>query len=88
MAKSLAQGEAKWSRKTAQAGENWKRGTAGAGQRYSQGLAGTLGGPPSGHIVQSYESGIGAVSAADFQQAVAGKGTKWAENYRRAMTGS
>lgn len=87
MAKTIGQAQAKWERKTANAGENWKRGVAGSGGRYSRGIQDFLGAAPSGHVVSAWEAGTGAVSAADFQAAVGGKGSKWAENYRRAMAG-
>ena len=87
MAKTIGMAQAKYERKTAGAGERWKRGVNGAGSRYAAGESDFLGGPVSGQVVQAWEQGVGAVSADEFGRSVAGKGSKWAENYRRAMMG-
>jgi len=47
-----------------------------------------LGAPPSATVVADYEQGVAAISAQDFQNAIAGKGAKWAENLRRRFTGT
>ncbi len=87
MAKTIGMAQAKWERKTAGAGERWKRNTNGAAQRYAQGETEFLGAPVSGSVVQAWEQGVGAVGADEFQRSISGKGGKWAENYRRSMTG-
>lgn len=83
---SINTAQAKWERKMQTAGENWKRGVAGAESRYARGVSEFIGAPVAGHVVSAYGQGVGATTAADFQQAVSGKGSKWSENYRRAMT--
>lgn len=87
MAKTIGMAEAKYARKTANAGERWKRGVNGAGSRYAAGESDFLGAPVAGSVVQAWEQGVNAVTADEFGRSVAGKSGKWAENYRRAMTG-
>lgn len=86
MAKTLDMARVKWERKTANAGSNWKRGVQGQGGAFQRGLAEFLGATPRADIVSSWESGVGAVSAEDFQRSISGKGGKYAENLRRALT--
>jgi hypothetical protein len=83
---TLQSAQAKWERKTANAGAKWKAKTTGKGGEYSAGIQRFLGVAPSATVVSSYEQGVAAVSAQDFQNAIAGKGAKWAENYRIGMT--
>ena len=82
---SIASGQAKWERKTQGAGEKWKQGVSGAGGRYAQGLS-NAGAPPGPQTMSAWESGVSATSAADFQNSIAGKGAKWAENFRRGVS--
>ncbi len=82
---NIQMGQAKWERKMANAGERWKAGLAGATQRWAAGLS-AAGAAPGPMTTQAYESGISGTSAADFQQSVSGKGSKWAENFRRGIS--
>ncbi|HUY55344.1 MAG TPA: hypothetical protein VMV23_09330 [Candidatus Nanopelagicaceae bacterium] len=86
MAKSIAQGQAKWERKTANAGDKWKQSVAGAGGRYSQGLSESVGTQVGPQTTSAWEQGVGAVSAGDFNASISGKGSKWAENLRRGVS--
>ncbi len=86
MAKSVAQGQAKWERKTANAGDKWKQSVAGAGSRYASGLSESAGAPVGPQTMSSWEQGVGAVSAGDFNASISGKGSKWAENFRRGIS--
>jgi hypothetical protein len=81
---TLASAQAKWERKTANAGTKWQQATQGKGAAYAAGLT-RFGAPPSGSVVSAYEQGVSAVSAADFQASIAGKGSKYAENLRRGL---
>ena len=87
MAKSLAQGRAKWARKMQRAGPNWKGGVSGKDGAYSRGLSESVGAPVSGGVVSAWREGVDAVSAEDFQRSVSGKDAKWEENFRRGVTG-
>jgi hypothetical protein len=84
VAKTIAQGQAKWERKTGNAGDKWKQAVSGAGGAYARGLA-EAGAPPGPQTVSAWEQGTSAVRAGDFQQAISGKGSKWAENFRRGV---
>jgi len=86
MAKTLAQGQAKWERRTANAGEKWKAATNGAVGRWAAGVAESAGGSVGPMTRAAYEQGVGAVSASDFNQAISGKGSKWATNYRDGVS--
>jgi hypothetical protein len=86
MAKSLAQGQANWERKTANAGDRWKQGVAGGGARFQKGLSESVGGQVGPQTVGAWESGVNSVSASDFQSSISGKGSKWAENLRRGVS--
>lgn len=85
MAKSIAQGQSNWERKTQAAGARWKAGTQGAEDRWAAGLS-EAGAPPGPLTRAAYSSGIGSVSADDFQRSISGKGSKWAENFRRGIS--
>jgi len=85
MAKSIASGQAKWEAKTANAGDKWKASLAGAESRWAQGLS-EAGAPPGPLTTQAYSSGISRVSAQDFQASISGKGSRWAENFRRGIS--
>lgn len=82
---SLATAQAKWEAKMTNAGEKWKAGLAGAEGRWAQGLS-AFGTPPGPISSSNYSSGIARVTAADFQASVSGKGSKWAENFRRGIS--
>ena len=85
---TLQSAQAKWERKTANAGAKWKAAVTGKGAEYSAGVQRFLGAAPSAMVVSNYEQGVAGVSAQDFQNAIAGKGAKWAENLRRGLTGT
>ena len=80
MAKTLEQMRAKWERKTQNAGAKWQDRTRGAGGRLSEGLR-ALGVSPGPQFMAAWESGVGAVSATDFQQSISGKGEKLIRNF-------
>lgn len=87
---SLERARAKWERRTAGAGEKWKRGMSGAQSRYCKGLSEKLGVSYEACMAnagRSFGEGTGAISASDFQSAVSGKGSKWAEGVRRGIEG-
>ena len=83
---TLQSAQQKWERKTAGAGGRWKQATSGAGGRYAEGLTKFLGSAPSSAVVSRYSAGVDATSASDFDAAIAGKGSKWAEATRRGLT--
>lgn len=82
MAKTLAYATQKWERKTANAGGRWKAAVEGAGSRYCEGFQQFLG-HPAPQACAAFTAGVGAVSAAEFQGAIAGKGGKYAEALQR-----
>lgn len=75
----MAKGREKWERKTQNAGEKWKANTSGKGANLRDGLsrAGFNAGP---QFMASWEAGVAAVSASDFNSAIQGKGAKWEAN--------
>ncbi len=81
MAKTLEYSRQKWERKTAGAGEKWKTNVSSAAGKFAAGVTAVAGacGP---QMRGSWEQGVGAVSAAEFNAAISGKGQKWADNYR------
>ncbi len=85
MAKTLQYAQSKWERKTAGAGDKWKAATSGKEGAYAAGVTAVAGacGPQTR---QAWASGVGAVSAAEFNAAISGKGGKWSENYRRGVS--
>jgi len=85
---TIATARAKWEAKTAAAGERWKAAVQGKGAAYCRGIAQFLGvGTCAPGVQARWEQGVGRVTAADFQSAIAGKGSKWEENLRRALGG-
>lgn len=89
MAVNLADAEQKWIRKTQQAGTAWKAGVTAAGPAaYCAGLA-KFGIPEStcmANVGQRWQAGTGAVSAQEFQQAIAGKGPKWSRRFVEGLS--
>lgn len=85
MAKTLAYAQAKWERKTAGAGDKWKAGVSGKEGEYAKGVA-EVAGSCGSQTRASWAAGVGAVSAADFNAAISGKGAKWAEHYRSGVS--
>lgn len=86
----LKEAQAKWERKTARAGEKWKAGVSGKASEYCKGLAEKLGVSYEAcmaNVGRSWTEGTEAVGASEFQSAIAGKGTKWAEKLRRGIEG-
>jgi hypothetical protein len=81
---TIDQGQVKWERKTSGAGAKWKAAVGDTG-RWAEGLrrAGAQPGPIS---TQAYSAGVGAVTAADFDASVSGKGPKWRENFLRGIS--
>lgn len=85
---TLEMAKAKWARKMAVAGERWKSGVTGKGAEYCSGVAAFLGvGTCAPDKRAAFEAGVNAVSASDFQSAVAGKEEKWARKLREALAG-
>ena len=82
---TLEQGRAKWERKTQNAGSKWKDGVSGKEGALAEGLS-AAGLPPGPQFLQAWSSGVGAVSAQDFQSSIAGKGQKWADNTRAGIS--
>lgn len=80
---NLRTAEQKWDRKMADAGAKWFDDTAGKGQQYCEGLAEFFGQPIPGcqQKAQAFNAGVQAVGAQGFQQAVQGKGAKWARRF-------
>jgi len=81
---------AKWEAKTQNAGAKWKRNTVNAAPKFQQGIADFFQVSPGAvntEVVANYGAGVGRVSEADFQSAVAGKGDKWERNLRDSMLG-
>jgi hypothetical protein len=85
LAKSLGYSRAKWERKTSGAGDKWKAATQGSAGRYADGLSEAAGVSVGPMTRAAFESGIGAVSASDFNAAVSGKGQKWQEGFQRGV---
>lgn len=86
---SLQNAERKWTENTANAGTQWKSGVSRAESdgAYCKGINQVLGGNAPGcpRRANNWAQGVNSISASDFQQSVQGKGSKWAENYRRAF---
>jgi hypothetical protein len=83
---SLQTGAAKWARKTANAGGKWKAGVS-SGSTPCQGLTQEYPEASGCSIDAPWRQGVDAVSAADFQQRIAGKENKWLQNYLRGIRG-
>lgn len=84
---TLASAEQKWTRKTQNAGAKWAQDTQGKGAAYCAGMQRFLGGPVPGCPAEAYNQGVAAVGAQGFQQAIAGKGSKWAARMAQSMQG-
>lgn len=87
---SIQRAQQKWERKTANAGEKWKAGVSGKASEYCKGLSEKLGVSYEACMAKagrSWGEGTGAVGAGEFQSAVSGKGSKWAEKFRRGIEG-
>lgn len=82
MPKSVSYAQQKWERKTQSAGSRWKEATTGAGSRYCEGLQAFLG-HAAPQACSAYTAGVGAVSASDFQSAIAGGGARYAAGLSR-----
>jgi hypothetical protein len=64
-------------------GERWKSGVTGKGPDYCKGVAEFIGvGTCKSERERAYTEGVNAVTAADFDAAIAGKEEKWARRYR------
>lgn len=82
----------KWERKTAGKGTKWKQDTeaAGAGS-YCRGLAEAFGISEAACMSgagAAWQQGVAAVSAAEFDSAIAGKGQKWLRNTVAGIQGA
>jgi len=79
--------QAKWERKTANSGGKWKRNVSGKKHAYESGIARFIGVSP-GQITTggTWQREVSAVSAAEFNQSVQGKGGKWRANYIAGVT--
>jgi len=85
---TLSAAREKWERKTATAGQKWKERTRGKGAAWCSGVARFLGvGTCNPEAQRSFEQGVEAVSASDFQSAIEGKGAAWEDGMRRALAG-
>jgi hypothetical protein len=83
MPKTVAYAASKWARKTSGAGAKWKSALdAGAASRYCTGLQEFLG-HSAPQACAAYNAGISAVSASDFQSAIAGKEGKYSASLGR-----
>jgi len=83
----IAEAQAKWERNTSGKGGKWKANASAGSANYAAGIRRFLGTEPSAAVVARQRAGIDATTAADFEAAIQGKGQKWANNYRRGMTG-
>jgi len=83
----IAEAQAKWERNTSGKGGKWKANATAGSSNYAAGVAKFLGAQPSSAVVERQRAGVAAVSPEAFNASIAGKGQKWAENYRRGMTG-
>ena len=79
----LAEAQAKWERKTAQAGAKYDSKVAIMSSRWAAGLA-AFGTPPGPLSTTAYNAGIQG-GGARLQAGVAGKGPKWAQNFREGI---
>jgi len=76
----------KWARKMANAGVKWKKGVTDKKDEYAKGLKSFNEDRPVGPTMpENWAAGVGAVSAEDFQAAVAGKEEKWARRLSEAI---
>lgn len=87
---NLQQAERKWTDNTSNAGGRWRNGVqrAETNGAYCKGINELLGGnAPNCPMRQSHwQEGVNSVSPQQFDQAIQGKGTKWAEKYRAAFS--
>ena len=83
---TLESAKKKWEEKTANAGVRWKKGVEGKQSAYAEGVAHFLGVSPADiGKDDDWANGVARVSASDFQNAIAGKGDKWARKLKEAM---
>lgn len=76
----------KWARKMARAGPRWKRGVTDKVTAFAKRMAEFLGLPDiSEEKKAAWKEGVEAVTAEDFQKAVKGKESKWAERLKEAF---
>lgn len=81
MVKTIEYAQAKWERKTAGKGAKWSDRAKAATSRACSQMAAFVGKPvPEWCSAQS--AGVSAVSPADFEAAIRGKGPKWGEAMR------
>jgi len=76
----------KWARKMKRAGVRWKKGVTDKVSKFAEGMARFLGLTDiSAEKKEAWKSGVAEVTAEDFQKAVAGKESKWAERLKEAF---
>jgi len=76
----------KWERKMANVGPRWKKRVTDKKDAYKSGIETFTGRPANPEKVELWAKGVEAVSPEEFQEAVKGKGEKWARRYLEAMT--
>lgn len=80
----LADAQAKWERKTAQAGAKYDSRVSQMPARWAAGLS-AFGTPPGPISSAAYQAGIQG-GGSRLQAGVAGKGPKWAQNFREGIS--
>ena len=86
MMTTISLAKKKWARKMANAGVKWKKAVTDKKDEYAAGLKVFNEGRPVGPTMpENWAAGVGAVSAEDFQAAVAGKEEKWARRLAEAI---
>lgn len=81
MVKSIEYAQRKWERKTAGKGATWKSRTEASIDLACKNFAAFIG-KATPKWCEAYRSGVGAVSAGDFEAAIRGKGAKWGAKMR------
>jgi hypothetical protein len=79
MAKTLAEAQAKYARKTQNAAGKWEANTRGSGDRWAQGLS-AFGVTPGPQSRAAFDAGVAAASYKP------GDPNKWAEGMRRGLS--
>jgi hypothetical protein len=84
---TLATAKAKWARKMSRIGPVWKSRAEAGTANYCPEFAKFIGAPIKSEICSAQAEGVRAISAADFQAAVAGKEDKWERNLKAKVSG-
>ncbi len=88
MATKLELAAAKWARKTEDKGDKWAKSVRGKKSAYKKGVADFLGESEGsiGDVGDSWEKEVELSDTKEkYNLNVAGKGDKWAENYKKKM---